>query len=271
MDMILIITLNYNHTKGKDDFLIQNICSILFYILSILFAIYGLIIKSVGSGTSFYMVWIVISLLFFCFQIFINKKWYIKVPKSLMTISFVSLSFIFLFFVIVEIFIFSGFKQEEPENIDYIIILGAQVKEEGPSVVLRYRLDKAVEYLLRNPETKCIVSGGQGSNEPFPEALGMKDYLLKKEILKQRILVEDQSKNTEENILFSIRLIKDDIDDETTFGIVTNNFHMFRAKQIAKNIFGKEMYGIVADSTLLYLPNNMLREFLALIKFWLFK
>jgi uncharacterized SAM-binding protein YcdF (DUF218 family) len=192
-------------------------------------------------------------------------------PKSLKNTLIVFLSFFLILFIVVEMFIFSGFKQTEIDNLDYIIILGAQVKEDGPSVVLRYRLDKAIEYLNNNPETKCIVSGGQGSNEPFPEALGMKNYLLKKGILEQRIIVEDQSKNTEENILFSVRLIRNDIDNKTTFGIVTNNFHIFRAKQIAKNIFGKEMYGIVADSTLLYLPNNMLREFLALIKFWIFK
>lgn len=247
------------------------IFNVLFYILGILFVIYGLIIKFVASGTRFYLIWFLIALLSFCFQIFINKNIYKKMPKSLKNTLIVFLSFFLILFIVVEMFIFSGFKQTEIDNLDYIIILGAQVKEDGPSVVLRYRLDKAIEYLNNNPETKCIVSGGQGSNEPFPEALGMKNYLLKKGILEQRIIVEDQSKNTEENILFSVRLIRNDIDNKTTFGIVTNNFHMFRAKQIAKNIFGKEMYGIVADSTLLYLPNNMLREFLALIKFWIFK
>ena len=52
------------------------------------------------------------------------------------------------------------------EGLDYIIVLGAQVRKDGPSPVLKYRLDKAVEYLNENPDTVCIVSGGQGSNEP---------------------------------------------------------------------------------------------------------
>lgn len=64
------------------------------------------------------------------------------------------------------------------KNLDYIIVLGAQVKESGPSVVLRYRLDRAVSYLKENDNTLVIVSGGQGANEKATEASVMKEYLV---------------------------------------------------------------------------------------------
>ena len=69
----------------------------------------------------------------------------------------------------------SKMNTEGKPGLDYIIVLGAQIYERGPSAVLRFRLDKAVEYLNENPQTKCIVSGGKGSNEPCSEAEGMKN------------------------------------------------------------------------------------------------
>lgn len=79
-------------------------------------------------------------------------------------------------------------------DLDYVVVLGAQVRKSGPSLVLRYRLDKAIEYLDENPNTICIVSGGKGPNEPFPEAQGMADYLKEHGIAEQRILEEPDSK-----------------------------------------------------------------------------
>ena len=149
-------------------------------------------------------------------------------------------------------------------GLDYIIVLGAQVRKDGPSPVLKYRLDKAVEYLNENPDTVCIVSGGQGSNEPWTEAEGMAQYLQEKGIDTARILTEDQSQTTEQNITNSKMLMK----EGASVGIVTNNFHVFRALQIAKKYGLSDVCGIAADSTPKYLPNNMLREFFGEMK-WL--
>ena len=78
---------------------------------------------------------------------------------------------------IIEGMIVSQFHATAQEGADYVIILGAQWKTSGPSYVLQKRLDKAIEYLNANPETKVIVSGGQGYNEPISEAEGMQGYL----------------------------------------------------------------------------------------------
>lgn len=69
------------------------------------------------------------------------------------------------------------FTQKGPAELDYLIVLGAQMKTGGPSKALQYRLDEACRYLDENPGIKVIVSGGQGTDEPVSEAQGMYDYL----------------------------------------------------------------------------------------------
>lgn len=151
---------------------------------------------------------------------------------------------------------------------DYLIVLGAQVRENGPSAVLQYRLDAALSYMQENPETICIVSGGQGVNEPFSEAKGMSDYLISHGILSERIILEDTSRNTVENIRNSKALIRN---FDGSVGIVTNNFHVFRAVGIAKAQGLGDVYGISAYSHPLYLPNNVLRECCGILKDYFFQ
>lgn len=142
-------------------------------------------------------------------------------------------------------------------NFNYIIVLGAQVKENGPSAVLKYRLDVAIEYLNENPDTVCIVSGGQGYNEPFSEAKGMADYLKNQGIDVERIIQEDKSTTTVENIKFSMALMEQ---KNASVGVVANDFHVYRATQIAKKQGLHDVSGIAAYSSIPYLPNNILRE-----------
>lgn len=176
------------------------------------------------------------------------------------------------FFLAIEGLIISGFREKGPKGLDYIIVLGAQVHEYGPSVVLKYRLDTAIDYLNENPDTVCIVSGAQGINEPFTEAEGMARYLEQMGISRERILREDRAENTTGNIKYSMEIIEEREKGQVTLGIVTNNFHMFRSMHIAKAYMEKEQVGNVSvsglssPSKLLYLPNNMTREFFGVVK-----
>lgn len=170
-----------------------------------------------------------------------------------------------LVFCTVEAMILSQYHAKAGTGADYCIILGAQWKETGPSGVLKKRLDRAVEYLENSPGTMVIVSGGQGSNEPMAEAAGMRDYLIGAGIAKERILVEDKSASTYENLAFSGEFL-DRAQDRVV--IVTNNFHMFRALEIAKKQGYAKAEGLAADSTLGMGPNNLLREFFGVIKDW---
>ena len=166
-------------------------------------------------------------------------------------------------FVLTEALIFSGFFADGREGLDYIIVLGAQVKENGPSYVLQKRLDAAYAYLKDNPNTVVIVSGGQGSNEPATEARCMYDYLTEKGIEPERILMEEASENTVQNIRYSMKLFDW---ENASVGIVSNNFHVFRGVHLARAAGCREVCGIAAGSHPFYLPNNMLREFFGVVK-----
>lgn len=243
----------------------KKITFLIFTVLALLCVVYSGMVLATGSGTSFFLVWIGLAVLFFLFGYSVWKSFWKKVPRLVKGICIAVVAVGFTAFFIVEGCIISQMHEKGEAELDYIIVLGAQVRESGPSAALKYRLDEAVEYLEDNPKTICIVSGGQGANEPYSEAEGMAQYLKEQGIDASRILLEDKSLNTEQNMEYSKALIK----DGASVGIITNDFHLFRAKQIARKYGLDNVCGIAAKSTPVYLPNNMLREFLAEIKFLL--
>ena len=236
---------------------------LIFLIPALVFFLYGILIFCTGSGTLFFLVWFLLGGAMVILSQAHRLQLLARLPVPLRILFAAAAAVLLLLFLFVEAMILGGARQTPEENAEYIIVLGAQVREGGPSVVLRYRLDRAVSRLREDPDTLCIVSGGQGYNEPYPEAEGMRDYLLEQGIDPSRILMEPQSSNTRENLAFSAQLL----DKETArVGIVTNDFHMFRALAIARKQGYAHAFGIPAASSRLYLPNNLLREFLGVVK-----
>lgn len=151
-----------------------------------------------------------------------------------------------------------------PANLDCIVVLGANLNADGsPKETLRYRLDEAAAYLERNPETACIVSGGQGPDEPCSEAEAMARYLEAAGVDASRILLEDRSTTTAENLRFSAALLDS---PDASVGVVTNDFHVLRASRIARRQGLSNVYGISAPTNPLYLPQACVRECVALAK-----
>lgn len=239
---------------------------VILLILGIFSIIYGIFIFQVGSGTWFWIIWEVIGTFFFLWSLLIQKGFFIT-HKRIKNLFYVFVSITFAVLVLFCSMIAGDFRSKGEEKLDYIIVLGAQVREGGPSVVLKHRLDAAISYLNDNPTTQCIVSGGQGVNEPFSEAEGMYTYLVKIGISSDRIILEDKSTSTVENIRNSKVLLDDSYH---SVGIVTNNFHTFRAVRIAKKQGLRNVSGIAAESNIFYLPNNVLRECCGILKDWLF-
>lgn len=147
---------------------------------------------------------------------------------------------------------------------DYIIVLGSKVNGTKPSYSLQYRIDKAAEYLKSHAKAIAIVSGGKGKGEDISEALAMKNELMKLKIAEDRIIMEDKSTSTDENIKFSKPLIPDNMKKGM---IVTNDFHMFRAKKIAAKQ-GLQLEGLPAETPKrIVIPSNI-REYLAITQYW---
>lgn len=240
--------------------MVEAICAV----LALACLAYAAVIWAVHSGTSFWMVWVGIAVIFAAIALSTHFGWWSALPRALRTIITALVCVGLLALAVVEGFVIHGMHATGKSGLDYVIVLGAQVRTDGPSNVLKYRLDTAIDYLEANPNTTCIVSGGQGPNEPFAEAEGMATYLESHGIASERIIKEAASKSTEENIINSRALMTA---KDASVGIITNNFHMFRALQIAKAQGLSDAVGIAAGSVPLYLPNNMLREFFAELKF----
>jgi len=249
----------------------KSIGSVCFAVLAVICLLYCLAIALfMGYGTTFFMVWGGLSVLFGLLSFLLSRRKLLrKLPRAFKIIVVIGFVAGVLCFGIVEGFICSRFSAKAQPGADYVIVLGAQWKNSGPSYVLKKRLDKALEYLEANPDTYVIVSGGQGSDEPISEAQGMYEYLMAAGIEKERILQEDKSTSTYENLYNSAALL-DMANDRVV--LVTNNFHVFRGEKIAKKMGYAHIEGLAASSYPAMLPNNMLREFLGVIKdFWIGK
>lgn len=145
-----------------------------------------------------------------------------------------------------------------PDGDTTVIVLGCKVRGEEPSLMLRQRIMAAYRFLEKNPSAMCIVSGGQGSDELISEAESMKRVLVEQGISEDRIIMEERSTGTDENIRFSLDKMNEyGIGGSIT--IVTNDFHQLRAKLIADK-YGLESYSVSAGTSLWLLPTYWLRE-----------
>lgn len=166
-------------------------------------------------------------------------------------------------FTLVEGLIVHAGNKRPQEGAGYVIVLGAQVRGTALSRALKNRLDTAYGYLVKNESARVIVSGGRGYGEDISEARAMKDYLIGKGLKAERILMEDKSTNTYENLLYSKALMKQE--NQKTV-IVTNSFHVFRAVSIARKLGITEVNGLGAPVNDILVLNYYVREFFAVVK-----
>lgn len=144
----------------------------------------------------------------------------------------------------------------------YAIILGAKVNGETPSLTLRFRLEEALAYAESYPDVKFILSGGQGPDEDIAEGEAMRRYLTEKGVQEDRLLLETESTSTYENILFSKKLLPEEVNEIT---IITSDFHLARARMIADS-FNLKTDALPAKTPRSVEAKHHVRERLALIK-----
>ena len=147
-------------------------------------------------------------------------------------------------------------------EVPVVIVLGAQVKGTRPSRALERRLKKAEAFLKEHPDTLAVLSGGQGDGEDITEAQCMYDWLTEHGIASRRLILEERSTSTEENLKFSAAFL----DKTAPVGILTSNFHVYRALRLAKKQGYAKPCGIPAKSDARYQVHYLVREFFALVK-----
>lgn len=187
-----------------------------------------------------------------------RTMWYVLTP-------------IIVFFLVVEVIIFSGFFEKPKEEPEYIVVLGTTVYEHGPCYLLRQRLKEAVKWADVYEHATIVVTGGQGETEPFTEGSEMKRYLIEElGVAQDRILVEEASVNTYENMKLTGEILEKENEDfsyeETPVLVVTNNFHMYRAIKIAKKAGYGNVSGAPSGTYVFLFPHYMVREFCAILK-----
>lgn len=152
-----------------------------------------------------------------------------------------------------------GVSARPQEPCRTLIVLGAMVDGEIPSRTLQYRLDTALVYLQAHPETRAVLSGGKGPGESISEAEAMRRYLVAGGIDEKRLLLEEQSTSTVENLRNSFSLLGPE--GSQSVAVVSSAFHLLRAELIAWRL-GGHVSGLGAKTDVWLLPNYYLREFL---------
>lgn len=242
-------------------------------ILKTILLIIGIAVLTNGIALSFtsnFNLGIVLTILLGCVLIF----WYIfwgtiikALPKW-----FKAIFIIFLVFILsLSSFLFCyGKSNNVTYKEDAIVVLGAGIHGERPSQVLADRLKSAIEYHEKNPDCVIVVSGGQGRQESISEALAMERYLLANGIPSDKIIKEDKSTSTFENFVNSKAILDDTFDKKYSVAFITNEYHVYRARGIAKSAGLNTTHYHSSTRWYSVLPGT-LRECLAVMKFWVFK
>ena len=183
--------------------------------------------------------------------------------KLIKRVILILIAFVLVYSGVVSYLIYSGTQMVPEQEADTMIILGAKVwgDQNNPRVspVLKERLDAGIIYLNANQNTLVIVSGGQGDDEPISEAEMMARYLIENGIVESRIIKEDQSESTQENLLFS----KDKKELGKTV-VVSSDYHVYRALLFASRLKIEDVSGLPAESKTSVKNSNFIREFVAL-------
>ena len=159
------------------------------------------------------------------------------------------------------------------EKADHVILLGGGISKDGvlPKSVMS-RVEKAAEYLNKNPEAICVVTGGTLDWLPYPEAPELKRQLVLAGVNAERILVEDQAKDTIQNFELSCKLLaeyKHTTTQEilqTSTAVVTSRFHLRRSERLARRMGFTNIKGIPAACPSIYVVHNYVREICAYVK-----
>lgn len=254
-------------TKGQSKY---SICEVILSLFSILSGVYFIcLVIYIGFGSMFVFFWALLS----AFSAggaasarMVRVKG-LKLPKWVKAALCTVILFAAVVFAAVEgVIVFNAVKKPEA-GAEYVLVLGAKVNGTTPSKSLMQRINSAYDYLVDNPSAKAIVCGGKGSDEAISEAEAMKRTLVSKGIDEERIIMEDKSTNTEENIRFALEYI-DDKDSKTV--VTTNSYHVFRAVSIARKAGFTNVYGNPAGCVTGLIPQDFVREFFAVVKDFVF-
>ncbi len=202
-----------------------------------------------------------IGILLFYNICYLTRKRFPKTTKVVKSLFTCLLCIGLLVVSVTECFIIHASLGDKDETCEYMVVLGAKVRQDGPSVSLMDRIKAAAAYMEAHPEVIAIVSGGQGPDEPMTEAQCMFEQMVKLGVDPSRIWLEDNATSTWENLRFTLDLIEEKTGQRPTkIGLLSSEYHLFRAKMFAREC-GVEAVGIPAHtSRISQMVNHFMRE-----------
>jgi len=258
-------------SKKIKAYKIISLVFLLIFAMSVVLA--GLQIRSgagIGIGTWFPPLYFLI-LLCVTYNVYNLKKILKKAYKPLIYIFYCGMSAFCIAFMSLCVYITNYSPPALPDNPDLVIVLGARTIGYQPATVLRYRLDFAAVILDKYPDALCIVAGGQGPDAIQSEAHIMRQYLINKNIDEARIIKEDRSSDTFQNLIFSREIIEQKNLNSASIIIVTSEFHIPRAIMIAERVFDNaQIYAVQAETPFMLFSAGITREFFAFVKSFIF-
>ncbi|HHT59296.1 MAG TPA: YdcF family protein [Corynebacterium stationis] len=179
-----------------------------------------------------------------------------------LSVVLIVLYFGFIFAAFIAAFVLYRWRRYRTEP-EAVIVLGSGLINGEVPPLLAARLDKSLEVQQKFSNSPVIItSGGQGSDEPRPEGEAMRDYLLSKGVDHARVVAETESRNTEENLRFSRKLLTD---PSAQVVVATSSYHVFRAALLTRTL-GMRAHVVGARTAWYYFPSALLREFVGIIR-----
>ncbi|MEN8078248.1 YdcF family protein [Clostridioides difficile] len=244
-----------------------------FKIIGILLVLYYIFLKLLFGFVSFSILFCILGIILFIYG-YVELKFKVdlwgRIPRYIRGILTTIVAIGLVIFIGVEsIIIYNGYHHDNQKP-EYLMVLGAGLRGSKISTSLLYRLETALDFHEMYPDVKIIVSGGQGKDESMSEAAAMRNFLVDNGVSPELIIMEDKSTSTYENFLYSKKVLEDKTGkDDFLVTVVSNNFHMYRAKYFANEV-GFKTLGYPAPSHKSTALVFYVREFFGVIKAWIF-
>ena len=197
--------------------------------------------RNLFLGVSFLMLLFSLAGLFAAYLGFLyapwKTPWILSVVKVLKICTLIGFCVVLISFLIIEFKIWRGGKSAPQKDTECLVVLGAGVYGTRPSASLRSRMNAALEYLSAHPNVSAILSGGQGPGEDITEAEAMRRFFTENGIAEDRLILEEKSTDTVENLTNSFALAE--ANGFSNLTIVTNEFHLYRSCRLAEKWAGR--------------------------------
>lgn len=200
-------------------------------------------------------------------RVFLTHIWNHREGRIILSV-FLTVAGIILFLVILESFVMVRAAGNRPQKPVTAVVLGCSVKGMRPCTILVERMDAAAEYLKKNPAAQAVLSGGKGDGEDISEAECMFRYLTAKGIAPERLIKEERSTSTKENLAFTREIMRGQ-GLKPEIAVITSEFHAYRGAMFAKDA-GFIAYSVPARTFWLYFPAYYVRELYGILYYWLF-